>query len=694
MNKPSLSRLLNPRSIVLLGAGTWTDAVAAGAQKVGFQGDIWRIHPQRASSAETIYYRSVAELPGVPDCAFLAVPAREVPPVAKALADRGAGAFVCFSSGFAETATETGIHLSRELEVAAGQLPFLGPNCYGMVNFFDRVALWPDQVVGDSLPRGIAIICQSGTIALTLMFHDRGLPIGYLITIGNQQRLAAEDLIEALCADDRVSAIGLYIEGISSAPRFAAAAKKARDCGKPIALIKSGRSAAAARTAQSHTGALTGSDAVFDTFCQQAGIARCHTLSELCETLKLLHAGGPLTGRRIVVMGASGGDMAMTSDLAESLSLDFPVFTEKSQTPLREILGDRVTIANPFDMHTYTWFDHAAMRAIFDQVLAQDVDAVVFMLDCPPLGRADDSAFVPVIDEYIAAARHAKPRAALLASLPETLNHSIRERCIAGGVVPLQGLQEGLKALHHGAAIAAAWRLSFPEIGATPIPTGNALVIGEQAAKQRLAQFGLSVPASAVVTPNQAAAAAQTLGFPVVMKIAGVNIAHKSDRGGIVLNIRSREDAERAAQRLGAMSSQLIVEAMIEGAVAEMLVGVISDPQFGQVLVLGNGGVQAELWKDTSRLLRPWTDANIRAALQRLTSWPLLAGFRGKPAGDVDALVSAVQSIANYADKHRATLVEMDINPLLVRPLGQGVVAVDALIRELSSDIIQENVHG
>ncbi len=274
----SIRRLLAPRSVALIG-GAWTDAVAAGCRTIGYQGEVWRVHPSRPGSAGEHYYRSVAELPGAPDAAFIAVPNREAVAVAAALRARGAGGFVCFASGFSETANNEGEQLTLQLQQSAGPLPFLGPNCYGFVNYFDRVALWPDQVVGEPPERGVALICQSGTIALSLMFNERSLPIGYLFSVGNQTRLAIEDLIELLVPDERVSAFGVYVEGIKDAPRLLRAAALARAAGKPIALIKSGRTAAAARTALSHTGALAGADTVFDAFCRQAGIARCETLS-------------------------------------------------------------------------------------------------------------------------------------------------------------------------------------------------------------------------------------------------------------------------------------------------------------------------------------------------------------------------------------------------------------------------------
>ncbi len=278
MAPTDIRRLIAPRSIALIGAGAWTDAVAAGNAAIGYSGKIWRVHPSRISTAATAYYRSIDELPGTPDAAFVAVPNHEVPGVARALASRGAGGFVCFSAGFSETGAEAGRALTDQLMESAGALPFFGPNCYGFVNFFDRVGMMPDQIVGGPVERGVALICQSGTIALTLMFNDRSLPIGYVFTVGNQTRLAVEDLIELLSEDPRVTAFGLYLEGIKDAARFARAADMARAAGKPIALIKSGRTEAAARTARSHTGALAGADEVFEAFCRQAGIARCDTL--------------------------------------------------------------------------------------------------------------------------------------------------------------------------------------------------------------------------------------------------------------------------------------------------------------------------------------------------------------------------------------------------------------------------------
>ncbi len=681
MSAPHLQRLLAPRSVALIG-GAWADAAQAASRVIGFQGEVWRIHPTRASSAAQRYFRSVDELPAAPDAAFIAAPNREVPAIAAALARRGAGGFVCFAAGFSETASDEGQRLTQQLLESAGELPFLGPNCYGFVNFFDAAALWPDQVVGRRRERGVALICQSGTIALDLLFNDRSLPVGYALTVGNQTRLAAEDLIELLCADERVSAFGLYLEGVKDTARFAHAVAQARAAGKPIALIKAGRTAAASRTVHTHTGALAGADAAFDAFCRQAGIARCESLATLCETLKIFHAGGPLPGRRVLIMGASGGDMAMSADAARHLGLEFAPIPAEPAARLRALLSERVQVANPFDFHTHVWFDYPRQRAMFEVALRAGFDAVGFLVDCPPPGCADDSTYVRVIEEFAAALPGAASRAAVVCSLPESLSPATREKCLAAGIVPLQGQREALEALDLAGAVGESWsRGAAVQLRRPHAPRPGGRTLGELEAKEALAAFGVPVPRARLVRVADAAAAAEALGFPVVIKAAATALEHKSDVGGVVLNVRSAAEADSAARRLGQLAPSVLVEAMITDGVAEILVGVTVDPQFGQLLVLAAGGVLTELLKDSVTLLPPFTAAGIEAALGSLRVARLLAGYRGRPPGDGVALAQAALACTRYAADNLEQLAELDLNPIIVRPRGKGAVAVDALIR-------------
>jgi len=681
MSGRDLQRLLAPRSVALIG-GAWADAVHAASRLIGYRGEIWRVHPARPSTDSQRYFRSVEELPASPDAAFIAAPNHHVPGIATALARRGAGGFVCFAAGFSETATEEGARLTQELVHGAGELPFLGPNCYGFINFFDGAALWPDQLVGRRRERGVVLICQSGTIALNLLFNDRSLPLGAVLTVGNQTRLAAEDLIELFAADERVTAFGLYLEGIQDVTRFAAAAAQARAAGKPIALIKTGRTAASTATVRTHTGALAGADGAFDAFCAQAGIARCESLATLCETLKIFHTGGPLRGRKLLAMGASGGDMAMTADAARHLGLQFDPIPPDAQQSLREILSDRVHISNPFDFHTHIWFDRAAQRAMFKVVQHAGYDAVGFMLDCPPAEAADDRAYVSVVEEFAAALSGSASRGAVICSLPESLSPATRELCFAAGIVPLQGQREALEALDLAGAVGESWAAGAQVELRRPRRAGLlAHALAEHEGKGALAAFGVPVPRSAVVAARDVPDAAAALGFPVVIKAAAAALEHKSDVGGVILNVRTARDAAAAAQRLARLSDTLLVEEMVSDGVAEVLVGISVDPQFGQLLVLGAGGVLTELLCDSVTLLPPFSAAAIGEALARLRIAPLLEGFRGRPPADVPALIEVALACTRYAAANVERLAELDLNPVIVRPQGQGAVAVDALVR-------------
>ena len=679
---PALARLLAPRTIALIG-GEWTDQVAAASRAVGFSGELWHVHPTRASTPARTYYRSVDELPAAPDAAFIAAPSQAVPGIAAALVRRGAGGFVCFAAGFSELGTAAGESLTRELLDAGASLPFFGPNCYGFINFFDRVALWPDQLVGGQVSRGVAVICQSGTIALDILFNDRSLPLGLVLTVGNQTQLSIEELIEELSSDERITAFGLYVEGVKDPARLARAIEKARNAGKPIAVVKAGRSAAAARTVHSHTGALAGADAVFDAFCAQAGIARCESLATLCETLKVLHAGGPLPARRVLILGASGGDMAMTADAARHLGLSFPPLPQEVLEPLRAVLSERVSLTNPFDFHTFIWFDRRALRALFSIVLRAGFDAVGFMLDCPPVPPAEAPSYLAAIEEFIAAHQGAPSRAAVISSLPESLGRAMRERCLAAGVVPLQGQREALEALDLAGAVGEAWASGATvELRMPHSRTGApARTLAEHEGKAALAAVGVRIPRGARVPREQASAAARSLGFPVAIKAADGALEHKSELGGVVLDVRTEAEAHAAAERLARLGSTVLVEEMVTDGVAEILIGIVRDPQFGQVLVLGAGGVLTELLRDTVMLLPPFTGQGLEAALHRLTVARLLMGFRGKPPGDVPALVATALACAQYAEGHLDSLLELEVNPVIVRPAGRGAIAADVLIR-------------
>jgi len=397
-------------------------------------------------------------------------------------------------------------------------------------------------------------------------------------------------------------------------------------------------------------------------------------------------------------MGASGGDMAMAADNSRQLTLQFPPFQPDVAARLQQILGDRVTIANPFDFHTHIWFDRPALQSMFAVAQRAGFDAVGLMVDCPSELKADPASYFNVIDEYIAASPGAASRTVLISSLPESLSAGTREKCLAAGIAPLQGQREALEALDLAGAVGDSWRgehtlelqLPRPRTPGTGQVSGSGQALAEHQGKAALAAFGVQVPRCYIVSdqdPGRRTAAvvsaAEAIGFPVVIKAAGAALEHKSDVGGVMVDVRSAVDAAAAAERVAILSDTILVEEMVTGGVAEVLLGISVDPQFGQVLVLGTGGVLTELWRDSVSLLPPFTANGIEAALMRLTVGRLLGGYRGRPPADVTALVSTALACARYAQAHLDRLVELDINPVIVRARGHGAIAVDALVRLL-----------
>ncbi|NBU84588.1 MAG: CoA-binding protein [Sphingomonadaceae bacterium] len=363
MSADRLARLLRPRSLAIVGGKAAEEAVRQ-CRALGFAGPIWPVNPKRETMGGLPCFPDLDTLPAAPDAVFLAAPAPATIALAGDLA--GAGGAICYASDFAESG-EDGQTRQAELIAAARGVPIIGPNCYGMLNLFDRVALWPDQ--HGCLPidagRGIAIVSQSGNLALNFTMQTRGLPIGYVISVGNCADVTPADLIEALIQDERVSAIGLHLEGLGSVARFSEACLAARAASVPLVALKTGASEKGAALTLSHTSSLAGADALCDALFARYGVARAHDPASFLETLKLLHVSGPLRGRRITSASCSGGEASLTADLAEHVGLETPDFPPATQAELEAVLGPRVNVANPLDYHTYIWGDAAAQTACF-----------------------------------------------------------------------------------------------------------------------------------------------------------------------------------------------------------------------------------------------------------------------------------------------------------------------------------------
>ncbi|MCA1190723.1 acetate--CoA ligase family protein [Saccharopolyspora sp. 6V] len=676
-----LHRLLAPRHVAVYG-GAAAAAAIRQSRKIGFAGRITPVHPRRAEIDGIPCVRSTAELPEAPDAAFLAVPPAATVTTVRELAARGAGGVVCHASGFAEH-DAAGAALQRSLVAAAGGMPLIGPNCLGVLNYLDGAALWPEEHGGHRVDRGVAVIAQSGTVGQNLTMQRRSLPLAQLVALGNGAVTAVAELIDAALDDPRITAIGLHLEGVDDVAGLSRAGLRALRRGVPIVVLKTGSSAAGARTTLSHTSSLAGSDELCDALFRRVGMARVRHVSTFVEALKFLHANGPLPGRRITSASASGGEAALLADLAERAGLELPEFPAAVQRRMRTLLGERVSVANPLDYHTYIWGDRDAQTACFTELFRAGVDCHLLLADFPRGDRCEEATWDIAVEAFGAAHATDPGPACVVSSLPEGLPEPVRDRLLATGIAPMQGTADCAAALAAAADIGAAQRNPDPPAPLEPVPQlgGRDRLLDEPTGKRVLAARGVTVPDGRVVSEPEAPAAAAELGFPVVVKAVSADLAHKSDAGGVRLGLTDREQVRAAVAAMSGLADRFLVERMVGGAVAELIVGVRRDPRFGPALTVGAGGVLVELVRDAVTLLLPVTRAEIRTALAELRIWPLLTGFRG-PAADVDAVVDAVAAIAEHA-RADPRLLELDVNPLLALP--HGAVAVDVLVREARS---------
>ena len=676
-----LDRLLRPRSLAFVGGAAAELAIDA-CRAFGFSGDMWAVNPRRElGGLPTV--ASVGELPAGIDAAFVGVDRHASVEVVSQLAAAGTGAAVCHASGFAETG-QAGAALQAELVAAAAGMPVVGPNCYGMLSAPTGAALWPDVHGLARCDRGIALLSQSGNIAVNLTMQRRGLDVAWVMTLGNQADVGMSEAFEAVVADEAATGVGLCIEGLDDVERFVAAAAVARRRGLPVAALKLGASKSSGAIAVTHTASLVGDDAAYDALFARLGIRRVQTLPELLDTLCVLCVLGPLRGRRLVSLSCSGGEAALVADRSQDRKLSFPPFAPDHAARVASTLDGRVAVTNPLDYHTFIWGDQDRLAGCFGAALAAGAteagsapfDAALLVLDFPAEGL-DRTRWWPTLQAFAAACTASGTPGAVAASMAENLPTYARARAAELGLAACGDIDTALSALE----AAAAWgQQPNARDSSLPIPARDAdpgaRVLAEHEAKPLLAAAGICVPAGMAVAADRAPAMAAELGYPVVVKVAGP--AHKTDTGGVVVGLEDPGAVAATARRLAADGDgTVMVESCITGAVAELLVSVRSSPPVGMLLTLGAGGTLAELLDDTVSLLLPAAAGDVLEALRSLRIWPLLSGHRGRPAGAVDAVVEAVSALgALVRDDH--SIIEVEINPLMVTPYA--AVAADALM--------------
>lgn len=690
----NLSRLLSPRHIAFIG-GRDAEVAIREAERIGYRGAIWPVNPKRATLAGHPCFASVDDLPEAPDGSFLAVPAPAAIVTTAKLAARGAGGVVCYTAGFRE-AGPVGQALEADLIRAAGDLALVGPNCYGVINYLDRVAMWPFAHGGGSPGYGAAIITQSGMLSSDITMSQRSLPLTHMISCGNQSVLSLEDFVEHLIGHPAVRAIGMHIEGLRDVPRFAEAALRAAEKGIPLVALKTGSSQIGASLTVSHTGSLSGTDDLYNALFARVGVIRVKSPAQLLETLKFLCVAGAPKGNRVAGVTCSGGGATMLADHAETIGLGFPGFSAEAKAVLTGLLPDIATVSNPLDYTTLIWGDPNRTGPVFTAAIkGLQADSAVLVQDYPAAGLDESKGFYRAdAKAFITAAKAQGIPAAICATLPENLDAETRDWLVAQGVAPMQGLSETLDAMH----AAGLWHTRRRQLQTDPpgplhllSPSDPLITLDEAEGKAILRRLGLPVPEGEVVAGADLSAAADRIGYPVVLKMLGPRLAHKSEAGAVALGLASSESLEAALKQMRlnvaahdplALTDRFLVERMAPRPLAELLVNLRRDAQFGLILTLGAGGVLVELLDDAATLLLPTTAHEIETALNGLKISRVLNGCRGAAKVDVVRLAGFLSDLANTYAAHATSLAEVEINPLFVTSDGPWVV--DALIQRES----------
>lgn len=696
-SQSALERLLRPRSVAVVGAsdkpGALGTTLLSNLDANGFSGEIYPINPKRESLGGRACLPGIEALPDGVDAAVLAIPRAGVLDAVKALAARKVGGVVIFAAGFAEGGAE-GLAEQREIARIAQEAGMVveGPNCLGLVNYVDRIPL--TFVETDARPpagkRAIGVVSQSGAMAAVLgtVLLARTCGVSYSVSTGNEAASGVEDYVEWLIDQPDTHVIAMIVEQFRKPARFLAAAARAAAAGKPIVLLHPGTSSAARESAATHTGAMAGDYALMRAKVTRAGVIMAETLEELGDIAEIALRCPALPSGHTAVLGESGAFKALTLDLAETLGLPLAPLHDADSPALRAALPPFVPVSNPLDITAQGLSEPAiytrCLDALLDDprvgtVLAGIIQAepVTCRIKFPPILAAatarpltkplifaglDEGAIVPV--DYIAQLR-------------------------AAGVPWFPTTERALRAITRLTQWSARDTSANTEAPlAVPGLADHSGVIPEYQAKALLGPLGIPFPAGRfAASVDDAVAAADALGYPVAMKAQAAALSHKSDAGGVILNLADgaavRAAWERMHASVAAYSASITLDGVLIEAMGargvEMIVGAKNDPEWGPVLLAGFGGVTAEILGDVRLLAADMTAEAVEAELMQLKSAAILSGYRGAPALDVPALAQLIVTLGRVL-RAEPSIREVDLNPVILHPKGQGVVALDALM--------------
>ncbi len=678
--KERLRRLLSPARVAWFGGAGIAPGVAY-MRHVGYRGEVIAVNPTRNRIAGLACVRSVADLPWTPDLAILVIPGHAVVETVRALATVRCGGVICITSGFAES--PDGRDLQASLIAAAGEMPVIGPNCPGIANFLDGCAFMMDHFGTHAPEHGVAVISNGGAYLSDIGCADRSQPVACLIGLGNQSMVSVADMLDVMLDDPRITAVNIYFEGLNDVAGLSRAAARAARKGVPVVALKGGRTGVGTWAARSHTASLASDVAITSALFRRFGWIEVMTPAEAIETVKMLSYTPLPTGTRTGLVTSSGSYAVLGSDLAETLGLSLKPPDPATVHEINAALPGYVGAANPLDISDAHGRSRDDQLRIYRAFARNDYDLLVQVMCYPPQDGADRTSW-DVTTSALADAKGTRP-AAFVNTLVETLPRDVRQRMIANGIAPLQGLEDGLRAVAHVARFGALRHTLEPDAmvldGVPSARRRQGAVLNEAAAKTRLAEAGLDVPARWVVSsPGDV----PDVACPCAIKALVPGLAHKTDAGAVALDIPADElrdallDMQERLRSKGLCAASYLIEEMVETSALELLVGVRRLPGIGITLTMATGGVAVELTKDSVHLILPAKHIDIETALRSLRMAPLFFGYRGRPAVDLALTIEAIARICAFVEADEE-VDELEVNPLLLTPT-RAVVADVALI--------------
>ena len=690
LQRKNLERLMSPKNIAFFG-GNDVEVAIGEARRRGFKGPIWPVNPNRKKISGIQCFKSVNELPASPDASFIAVPSKYVSNIINDLAKIGSGGAVCYSAGFGEMGFEGKI-LETELISVAQNMSIIGPNCYGLINYLDNVALWPFAHGGTSLGYGAAIITQSGMLSSDITMTDRSIPLTHMISVGNQTCVSIEDLIHILCENPKVKAIGVHIEGIKNVRKFHDAALKALKNSVPIVALKTGTSKVGEKLTATHTGSLSGEDKLYEALFERVGIIRVRNPIQFLETLKLICVSGVPQGNLLVAFTCSGGGATMIADYAEKIGLRLPPFSDNGAKNLENLLPAIATVSNPLDYTTPIWGNEQKTGPVFSTAMHESKASIALLLQDYPAKGLDDSEVSYINDAraFIKSAKALGIPAIICSTFPENMKTSIREDFLAQKIAPMLGIDDTLESIKlasdYNFKQKRSRKISMAPLEKVPEHFSSEF-LNEFDSKSVLNQVGISVPKGQIVSYKNIEKTAISLQFPIVLKLLNSKIIHKTDHNAILTDIQSRDELIRATKKMhdrlkkylkSNFKDQFLIEEMAPAPVVEMIIGIEPKPQFGYSLLIGTGGVQTEIINDSISILLPTSKDEIIRSIKKLKLYELMSNFRSNKSVNLNGLATDIMQIISLLNTKKQNCMSVEINPLFI--YEQSTCAIDAVI--------------